>query len=79
MYWIVLGFIIASIIGFEISNPYLIVFLTLPAMIDWGTQKLSLRESINSIRLLTGFFLGVAIQYSQYLSFNARLKLPRYL
>jgi len=68
----VLGFATASIISYMLS-PYLVVFLALPAMIDWGTQKLCLRESSNRLRVLTGFSLGIALNYSQSLSLNIRL------
>ena len=68
----ILGVIIASIISFKFSNPYVIALLVLPTMIDWGTQKLCLRESSNSLRVLTGFSLGMALNYSKYLNFNIR-------
>lgn len=35
--------------------------LSLPAVIDWSTQTLEIRESRNSIRTLTGFLLGYAV------------------
>lgn len=70
---IILGFIATSIISFETSNPYLVTLLALPAMIDWGTQKLGFRESINQLRFVTGFLLGGALCFSKYLSFNVKL------
>jgi uncharacterized membrane protein len=35
--------------------------LSLPAVIDWSTQTLEIRESRNSIRTLTGFLLGYGV------------------
>ncbi|MHA1110076.1 MAG: DUF2085 domain-containing protein [Promethearchaeota archaeon] len=51
--------------GYEIINPtvaliFCIVF-TLPALADWGTQKMQYRTSNDIIRLITGLFLGAAI------------------
>lgn len=37
--------------------------LSLPAVIDWSTQTLELRESQNTIRALTGFLLGYAVGF----------------
>lgn len=42
--------------GFSIS-----LILALPAIIDWTTQSLGFRESTNNLRVLTGFFEGVAV------------------
>jgi len=51
--------------GFEIISPtvafILSIVFTLPALVDWGTQKLLLRTSNNLIRLISGMFLGAAI------------------
>ena len=35
--------------------------LSLPAVIDWSTQTLEMRESRNFIRAITGFLLGYAV------------------
>lgn len=35
--------------------------LSIPAVIDWSTQTLELRESLNFIRAITGFLLGYAV------------------
>jgi uncharacterized membrane protein len=59
-----LGFIAGSLIDLESPGLYFVVLLALPAIIDWGTQKLSLRESTNMIRVLTGFSLGLASHWS---------------
>ncbi len=49
----------------EIISPtvafILCIVFTLPALADWGTQKLLLRTSNDTIRLITGLFLGAAI------------------
>lgn len=37
--------------------------ISLPAAIDWSTQTLEIRESRNSIRALTGFFLGYGVGF----------------
>lgn len=67
-----LGFIAGSLVGSAFASPYLISLLTLPALIDWGTQKLSLRESTNIIRVLTGFSLGLASRWSMSLDLGVR-------
>ena len=37
--------------------------LSLPAVFDWTTQTLRMRESQNPVRALTGFFLGYAVGF----------------
>jgi uncharacterized membrane protein len=37
--------------------------LSLPAVVDWSTQTLSLREGRNRVRALTGGLLGYAVGY----------------
>ncbi len=37
--------------------------LSLPAVIDWSSQTLEIRESQNTIRTLTGFLLGYAVGF----------------
>jgi uncharacterized membrane protein len=37
--------------------------LSLPAVIDWTTQTLRIRESRNPVRALTGFLLGYAVGF----------------
>jgi uncharacterized membrane protein len=37
--------------------------LSLPAVIDWSTQTLGIRESENPMRALTGFLLGYAVGF----------------
>ena len=37
--------------------------LSLPAVIDWSTQTLKMRESRNPMRALTGFLLGYAVGF----------------
>jgi len=43
----------------EVQLVFLICLLALPALLDWSTQKLDLRESANEIRVATGFLLGL--------------------
>jgi len=40
--------------------PVSFVFFPLPSTIDWASQRIGLRESKNSIRVSTGFLLGVS-------------------
>jgi len=51
--------------GYEIIHPtvalILCIVFTLPALADWGTQKMQYRTSNDIIRLITGLFLGAAI------------------
>ena len=37
--------------------------LSLPAVVDWSTQTLEIRESRNPMRALTGFLLGYAVGF----------------
>jgi len=37
--------------------------LSLPAIVDWSTQTLQIRESRNPMRALTGFLLGYAVGF----------------
>ncbi|MDH5791764.1 MAG: DUF2085 domain-containing protein, partial [Candidatus Bathyarchaeota archaeon] len=68
----VLGFVAGSIIVLGYPSLYSVVLLALPALIDWGTQKLCLRESTNMIRVLTGFSLGLASCWSLSLDLGLR-------
>ena len=44
----------------HISIPYLIfIFLPLPATLDWLTQTIKIRESKNTLRIITGFIYGL--------------------
>ncbi|NVM00735.1 MAG: DUF2085 domain-containing protein [Candidatus Helarchaeota archaeon] len=48
----------------ELESTFSLILATLlviPVLIDWGTQKLGYRESINSIRFITGSLLGFGI------------------
>jgi uncharacterized membrane protein len=42
-----------------LQNPLIILILPAPAMTDWVTQTIRLRESSNPIRIATGSLLGV--------------------
>jgi uncharacterized membrane protein len=44
----------------------LIIILPIPAIIDWGTQRLLLRKSSTESRLLTGFILGSALHFMSF-------------
>lgn len=68
---IITGVLIERIIYYLTGNPInpyfsfiLCIFLPLPALIDWGTQKLLIRTSNDTIRLITGFLLGLSIQFT---------------
>jgi uncharacterized membrane protein len=58
----ILSLLIAWFLGFELPAWLylpLIVVLPLSGVIDWVTQSCKLRESRNTIRVSTGFLLGV--------------------
>ena len=70
---VILGFIggllVTLFINFDIQPFYALigaVGLAIPATIDWGTQKLGYRESINPIRFISGLLLGMGIVSLQY-------------
>ena len=42
------------------------IILVLPLLIDWGTQKLRLRESTNPLRFITGFIFGIGFWFVQF-------------
>ena len=67
-----LGFVAGYLIRSASTSPYLMSLLALPALIDWGTQKLCLRESTNIMRVLTGFSLGLASSWSMGLDLGLR-------
>ncbi len=53
----------------ELDSTFSLILATLlviPVMIDWGTQKLGYRESINPIRFITGALLGFGIALLQF-------------
>ncbi|MFW9771991.1 MAG: DUF2085 domain-containing protein [Candidatus Thorarchaeota archaeon] len=39
----------------------LVICIPIPGLIDWGTQRLLLRKSTTSSRLLTGFIIGIGL------------------
>jgi uncharacterized membrane protein len=67
-----LGFVAGFLIASASASPYIIILLALPALVDWGTQKLCLRESTNIMRVMTGFSLGFASRWSMSLDFGVR-------
>ncbi len=44
----------------------LIIILPIPAIIDWGTQRLLFRKSTTKSRLFTGFILGSALHFMSF-------------
>ena len=42
------------------------IILATPLLIDWGTQKVGLRESRNSLRVVTGFLFGIGFSLIQF-------------
>jgi uncharacterized membrane protein len=66
IFMVFIDYALLDLNGFEIINPTIALILcisfTLPALADWGTQKLQYRTSNDTIRLITGMFLGAAIQ-----------------
>lgn len=58
---LIAAFIMNGFLGIPLwLYPYGFVFFPLPSTIDWATQKIGLRESRNTIRISTGFLLGVS-------------------
>jgi len=56
-------------IGFTIEPEIaviLCIFLPIPGLIDWGTQRLLLRKSTTESRLFTGFIIGIALYYLSF-------------
>jgi len=59
----ILSVLVAWFLGFNLSaSLYLPLFSILPApsIVDWITQSCKLRESRNTIRISTGFLLGIS-------------------
>ncbi|TFG00624.1 MAG: DUF2085 domain-containing protein [Promethearchaeota archaeon] len=44
----------------------LCILLPIPSVIDWGTQSFGIRSSNTPLRLFTGFFLGMGLNYLVY-------------
>lgn len=44
----------------------LMILAPIPGLIDWGTQRLLLRKSTTSSRLLTGFIIGIGLNLINY-------------
>ena len=42
------------------------IILATPLLIDWGTQKVKIRESNNYLRVITGFLFGVGFSLIQF-------------
>ncbi len=49
-----------------ITAVFLCVILPIPGLIDWGTQRLTLRKSTTESRLFTGFVIGSAIHLMSF-------------
>jgi uncharacterized membrane protein len=56
-------------LGIRVQSLICLLFMT-PLVIDWVGQKWGIRESNNSLRLVTGFLMGFSIFISQYLWVN---------
>jgi len=66
---IILGY---SVLQYRIDGYFSLlmsIILVLPLLIDWGTQKLLLRESTNPIRFITGFIFGIGFWFVQFTVF----------
>ncbi|MHA1298829.1 MAG: DUF2085 domain-containing protein [Candidatus Helarchaeota archaeon] len=71
---LIVGIVGPAIFGFWLFgksfDPYksLIsaIILATPLLIDWGTQKVGLRESKNILRVTTGFLFGVGFSLIQF-------------
>ena len=57
-------------IGFIVA-----LFLALPAIIDWTTQKMGFRESNNGLRLTTGLLEGIGLTFLNLTDIQSPLKL----
>ncbi len=55
------GKLIDPVISLEFA-----VVLAAPLLIDWGTQKVAIRESNNYLRVFTGFLFGVGFSLIQF-------------
>lgn len=64
----VLGLASVMLTATTMDNLMIPWLLALPAFLDWGTQKLGLRESSNRLRLVTGYMLGAASALAQPMS-----------
>ncbi|MHA1301517.1 MAG: DUF2085 domain-containing protein [Candidatus Helarchaeota archaeon] len=70
---VILSFIVALFVIYfmeiELEATFSLILATIlviPVVFDWGTQKLGYRESINSIRFITGSLLGIGISLLQF-------------
>jgi uncharacterized membrane protein len=67
-----LGLALTLLMAPRCGTPLIPWLLALPAFLDWGTQKLGLRESNNLLRLVTGYLLGAASAIAQPMSVYSR-------
>ena len=69
-----------NILGFNIEQIHpsfvfsLSILFALPLIIDWVTQSWKLRESNNSIRLLTGLLMGISTGIFSFNNIDMELK-----
>ncbi|MHA1379637.1 MAG: DUF2085 domain-containing protein [Candidatus Helarchaeota archaeon] len=71
---LLIGIIIPAIYGYSLFgksfNPFYsllsAIILATPLLIDWGTQKIGLRESNNYLRVSTGFIFGIGFSLIQF-------------
>jgi uncharacterized membrane protein len=64
-----LTYLLERIINTELISEIaliLIIILPIPALVDWGTQRLLLRKSTTGSRLSTGFILGSALHFMSF-------------
>jgi uncharacterized membrane protein len=65
--------------GLFLRNLILLAILPVPAFADWGSQVLGVRKSSNTIRVMTGFPLGLAQASFIYLFRTSQLALETIL
>jgi uncharacterized membrane protein len=60
----------------DIGTTVIAVLISLPAIIDWTTQRLALRNSRNGIRFGTAFPTGFALSWYLISSVSYAVKIP---
>ena len=70
MITIIVGVIYGYWLFGELLDPVLslefAIILATPLLIDWGTQKVGIRESNNYLRVFTGFLFGIGFSLLQF-------------
>jgi uncharacterized membrane protein len=62
-----------------ISTTLIAIGLALPAMLDWSTQRLALRESRNALRFGTGLPAGFALSWYLIAPIDFSIKIPVFI